>query len=469
MIYAYKISYLSRLVASGIFLSALLWSCTTTIDLPIDPLEEEDGLQSVTFTVRMPNATPQSYAMNDAAENDIQTIDVLAFRIDNITGTEYFDYRAPGTDMTDVSMTEKQFKVTLFKNDTVYYRLVFLANVRSELDVLGPAKNAIKAPLLTRLLSHNPAEWNVAADYRAFPMWGESDRLRIDNNLGSLTGITLLRSVVSIEVYADDNVAVTDTFTLTDVYLYNRKVYGRVAPDGANYDATGKRVTAPTMPTVNMTTPLNVPGPLHYPVTPTDHKLVRTIYTYEAGKVYPGDDFSATCLVVGGIYIPTGRKQYYRLDFMKKDVSGNFQEYSPLLRNHRYQFIIKRVSSDGHNSPDSAFHNKKGNMEVEILAWNLADLNNVIVKEMHQLSLSRGELTVKGTGEFYVGVATDHPDGWTAVRKNAADTWCIVDGSSSDYMKITISSLAPSGGRTAIINVKAGNMTKEFKLTQQSL
>jgi hypothetical protein len=458
-----------KLAVLSICLPALFWSCTTTVDFPIDPAQLGDSIRSVTFTVRMPNATPQSYAMNDFAENDIKTIDVLAFRIDNITNVEYYDYRALGTDMTDVTTNEKQFKVTLVKNDTAHYRLVFLANVRTELETLSPAKNAIKAPLLTRLLSHNPGAWDVTnVTYRAFPMWGESASLMIDDNLTSLAGINLLRSVVSIEVYAD-HTDVTPDFTLEDVYLYNRKVYGRVAPDGIKYSVVDRKVTAPTIPTVNMTPPLNVLGPLHYAVTPSDHKLERTIYTYEADSVNPGDDFSATCLVVGGTYIPQGRKQYYRLDFMTRDGNGDFQAYRPLLRNHRYQFIVRRVTSDGHNSADSAFYDKKGNLGVEILTWNLADQNNVVVKEMHHLSLNRSDMEVTGTGTFYVGVETNHPGGWTAVRENATDTWYTVDDSQSGYMKITLNSNAPVGGRTSNILVKAGNMTKKFRLKQNHL
>jgi hypothetical protein len=442
----------------------LHWSCTAINDLPVDPVSESNE-QSVTFTVRMPNASPQSYAMNAQAESDIQAVDVLAFRIDNITGDEYYDYRASGAGITDLSTNEKRFTVTLLKNDTTHYRLVFLANVKDELDALTLSKGALKEPLLRRLLSHTSLKWNVeTTGYTPFPMWGESGALMIDNNLTSLTGITLLRSVASIEVYADA-AAVTSVFTLEDVYLYNRKIYGRVAPDGIKYDAVNKKVTAPTMPTVNMTEPLNVLGPLHYTVTSTAHKLDSTIYTYEAEAVALGDDFSATCLVVGGTYTPLGIKQYYRLDFVTRDVNGNFEEYRPLLRNHRYQFIINSVTGDGHNSPERAFYDKKGNMGVEILTWNLADMNNVVVKEVHHLSLNRSKMEVAGIGVFYVGVETNHPDGWSAT---ATDTWFSVS-SQSGYMKITVNSNAPINGRTGYILVTAGNMTKKFELKQNSL
>jgi hypothetical protein len=405
--------------------------------------------------------------MNDIAENDIRNIDVLVFRVDNATQAEYFDYRVEGSSIVTTDTNEKQFTVTLRKNDTTDCRLVFLANVRDELTAMTMARDTRKELLLERLLSYNSGAWPVETDtYRPFPMWGESDKVRIDDglNLRKPNGITLLRSVVSVEVYAD-NATVTPRFTLEDVYLYNRKVYGRVAPDGIKYIAVDRKVKAPSIPTVNMTLPLNVPTPLHYPVTPTEHKLTHTIYTYEADSVNSGDDFSATCLVVGGIYVPDGRKQYYRLDFMVKDSEGKFKSYHSLLRNHRYQFIINSVSGDGHNTPDSAFYGKKGNMGVEILAWNLADINNVVVKEMHMLSLNRSSLEVTGQGVFYVGVETDHPEGWTAVPE---DAWISVD-KQNGYMKITLSTTAPSGGRTGYINVRAGNMTKRFKLVQKSL
>ncbi|MDR1332515.1 MAG: FimB/Mfa2 family fimbrial subunit [Tannerella sp.] len=449
---------------------AIWGACSSSSETPYPSGPTDEPVQSVTFTVRMPHASPQVYALDDDAENDIQTIDVLAFRIDNYTSAEYYDYRATGYNITSTSSVipyEKQFKVTLQKNDTAHYRLVFLANVKDELDALSLASGAQKESLLARILSHNPAVWNVTSAYKPLPMWGQSAAVMVNDALATLSEITLLRSVVSIEVYAD-NAAVTPDFHLEDVYLYNRKVYGRVAPYENYYNATEKKVTAPTMPTVNMMLPLTVWTGQHYTVPSGQYKLTRTIYTYEAAAAANGDDFVATCLVVKGTYIPLGTPQYYRLDFEQRDNLGVFQEYRPLLRNHRYQFIIKRVTGDGHNTQDSAFFSKKGNLGVEILDWNLADMGNMVVKEMNWLNVNRTSITTYSGGEFYVGVETSHTGGWTAELENPADvSWIRAIDCRNDYMQVTLYGYGiPVGGREGNIVVRAGNMTKKINVKQ---
>jgi len=466
MIKSNKIWYCFKTFSVIGLLLAVFESCTSTTDRPEPPV---DDLQTVTFTVRMPYATPKTYAMTDSTENAIKTTDVLAFRVDKNTLAETYDYRAEGSEIMNTVNTipfEKQFKVTLLKNDSIKYRFVFLANVKSELDAYSlPSKVGVaRATLLAQLYSNTTGAWHVTSPYQDFPMWGQNDPpIAITQSTTGITGITLLRSIASIDVIADA-AAVKDSFLLEDVTLYNRKTSGRVAPADANYNTAGKVVTAPTLPVPSSTTFTG----LLFSVPPSTWRSERTIYTYEADSI--GDDYSVTCLVIGGIFVRTGIKQYYRLDFDVRDGLGAFVRYRPVLRNHRYQFTITAVTGDGHNTADLAFYGKKGNMDVEILAWNLGDLDGADIKEEHVLSLSQPSMEVAGAGSYtgYVGVSTTHPGGWTAVRENAADTWITsVNYSNDSYMVIELAGSPPaSPGRTGYILVKAGNMTKRFKVVQ---
>jgi hypothetical protein len=464
MIKSNKIWYCLKALLAIVLLPAVFESCTAIVD--VRPVDSDDGLQTVSFTVRTPYAaTPKTYALDAVSENDIQTIDVLAFRVNNTTLVETYAYRAKGFEITNVSSSEKEFKVTLQKNDTIRYRLVFLANVRSELDAFAYIPGELRAQLMERLTSTNAGAWDVSAAYKPIPMWGQSaNDIFISDAMSPMPGITLVRSIVSIEVYAG---AVEAVFLLEDVTLYNRKTAGRVAPADANFDNVGKVATAPTLPTgaYSTFTGLLFSVPLISP-----RQSAKTIYTYEAAAVLPGEDYSATCIVIGGTYIPTGTKQYYRIDFdVRNNVTGDFESYKPLLRNHRYQFLLNSVIGDGHNTADLAFYGKKGQIGVEILTWNLGDLDGTVIKEEHRLSLSQSQMDVAGAGSYigYVGVSTTHPGGWTAERENAGDTWIEnVDGSHDNYMVITLAANPPAGGRTGYILVKAGNMVKRFKIVQ---
>ena len=423
---------------------------------------ETEGIRTMTFTVRTPFAAPQTYAMTDVAENDIQTMDVLAFRIDNSTAKETFVYRAEGFDITNKGTTpflEKEFKVTVQVNDTIAHRFVFLANVKSVLDAASLIPGTERAPMLAHLISSTAGAWDVTSVYTPFPMWGQSNPVYVSETTTNLNNITLLRSIVSIEVDAS---AVSSSFSLQSVYLYNRKTAGCLAPADANYNTATKVVTAPTLPTGAYNV---LPGML-FTVTPSgSQKIEKTIYTYEAAAVANGNDAAATCLVVGGTYVPDGGTYYYRLDFEVKDGGGLFQQYRPLLRNHRYRFLINNVTDSGYGTPDNAFYGKKGQLGVEILAWNLSDLENVVVNETYMLSLSSSSISAS-TGAYYVGVCTNHPGGWTAERENPADTWIAsIDDSHDEYLAFNLTSNVP--GRSGFIRIKAGNLTKRFKIVQQ--
>jgi hypothetical protein len=448
---------LSHAIFIGLIMGAL--AACSSVDEKIYP--QPEGIQTMTFTVRTPFAAPQTYAMTDVAENDIQTMDVLAFRIDNVTAKETFAYRAEGFDISNKGVSpflEKEFKVTVQINDTVAHRFVFLANVKSVLDAASLVTGTERAPMLAHLLSSTAGAWDVTSVYTPFPMWGQSGPVYISETTTNLNNITLLRSIVSIEVDAS---AVSPSFTLQSVFLYNRKTAGCLAPADANYNATTKVVTAPTLPTSSY----NVLAGLPFTVTAGSQKLEKTVYTYEAAAVANGSDADATCLVVGGTYIPDGTVCYYRLDFEVKDGGGLFQQYRPLLRNHRYRFMINNVTDGGYSTPDNAFYGKKGQLGAEILAWNLSDMENVVVNETFLLGLSSSSMTAS-SGIYYVGVWTNHPDGWTAARENPADTWIdAIDDSHDDFLAFNLTSNVP--GRTGFIRVKAGNLTKRFKIVQQ--
>lgn len=447
----------SFIIAKLFGLSLFATSCSDDDDMGID------GHQYVTFTVSTPYATTPTYAISDNSESAVKSIDVLAFGLTN--GEERYVYRASGTEINDKgSSTKKEFKVSLRKDEDLDYRFVIIANAAAELDAMTLSPSVVKNSLLAYLLAKNGADkWNAASDtdFKALPMWGETKTLmKITNNVKSITDIDLLRSVVAINV-AVGPVAQTD-FKLDEVYLYNRKTRGRVVPIAANFSQAEVKVTKPSMPTDNPADPLTILEGLKY-TSSSDIKLENTIYTFEASGVDKNDDLKATCVVVGGRY--KGQLTYYRLDFAETESDGTFKAFMHLLRNHKYTFNITNVTDNGYDTPDDAFYGKKVGISVDIEAWNMSDMAEVVVDKEYYLKVSKGSFDIVSS-EVYKGmvtVQTDHPNGWDVSTPD--NSWITLTKSSSTHFNFTLSALS-SGSREGIITIKVGNLKKTIKIRQ---
>lgn len=425
-----------------------------------------DGHQYITFTVSTPYSSTPTYAMTEDSENAVKTVDVLAFRVEG--GDERFTYRSSGTEIQNDGQNEKKtFKVSLRKDEDMNYRFVVIANAADELDELSTTQNATKSQLLARLISRNSDRWNANSeqDFKAIPMWGETmTTMKITDAVKKITGITLLRSLVSIDV-AISGTSVQNVFKLNEVYLYNRKTRGRIVPIASHFNSSDIKVTEASMPADNSSDPLTIWDKLKY-TTSDPTGLRKTIYTYEAPGVANGDDFNATCIVIGGLYNST--QTYYRLDFIDKETDGSFKGYRDLLRNHRYTLNITNVTDDGYDSPDEAFFGKKIGITVDIEAWSMSDMAEIMVDEEYYLQVSKGTFNIVSTSNYQgrVTVQTDHPDGWN-VSVASADNWITITHKNTSYFNFTLAPLA-TGERTGTITIKVGNLTKTIKVRQSA-
>ncbi len=450
----------SFMIAKLFVLSILVSSCLTEDRIDID----NDGHQYITFTVSTPYTSAPTYALSENSENAVETVDVLAFRVEG--ADEFYTYRSSGTEIQDDAQSDKKtFKVSLRKDEDIYYRFVVIANGKDELDALSTTQNATKNQLLAHLLSKNGSDrWNSTsdADFKAIPMWGETaTTMKITDATTRISGVTLLRSLVSIDV-AILGSTVQNKFKLNEVYLYNRKTRGRIVPIHSHFDANDIKVTAASIPTDNSSDPLTIWDGLRY-TTSDPTGLRKTIYTYEAPGVTKDDDLNATCVVIGGLYNST--QTYYRLDFIDKENDGSFKGYRDLLRNHRYTFNVTDVTEDGYATADEAFFGKKVGITVDVEAWNMSDMAEVVVDEEYYLRVSKGSFdVVASTYQGTVTVQTDHPGGWN-VSVTAADSWITISNKTATYFNFTLANL-PAGERTGTITIEVGNLKKTIKVKQ---
>lgn len=451
--------YIKRSVFVQLFaMLTILFSCTDDESRMLN-----DDSQYVTFTVSTPYSAPGSYAMSDVSDNAVKTVDILAFRVEE--GNELYTYRTSGVEIKDgADNTKKEFTVTLRKDEEVEYRFVIVVNATEELDALATTQIATKSQLLGRLLSINPEKWNTTSetDFKPIPMWGETkNTLRITDNVKKITDITLLRSLVSIDVTVGEN-AKAD-FKLNEVNLYNRRTRGRIVPISSNFNQTDTKVTGTSMPLDNMEEPLLVWEGLKY-TSYSDQELKQVIYTYESPAVEKEKDLDATCLVIGGLY--KSKQTFYRLDFVERESNGSFKGYVDLLRNHRYTFSISNVVDHGYNTADDAFYGKKVGLEANVIAWNMSEMPNVEVDEDYFLKVSQGQLDIISKEIYYgmISVQTDYPKAWSVQTK---EPWITITKKENSCFYFTLSTLT-SGSREGKVILKAGNLTKEIKIKQSA-
>ena len=390
------------------YIGILLCICSCKKDqlLPNTPPTVVDG--AVEFNVQLPglHKVISTYSITDKEENNIQSIDVLAFMVNNrglANESETFAFRTTGYSISTPNAADpsrKRFKIRLEKDTVNRYRFVVLANVRRMLDATTIAANETKANLMARLVYEH-----TGAIYDSAPMWGETAQLMLGNTANAIN-ITLLRNLARIDVNLVGT-ALSD-FAINSISLLNSPSSGLIAPVPTNYSATASQVTAASLPPSRMFNSqfvtYNVPSP--------GVALTQEIYTFESPKSdLTANQTTATELIIGGRYKGSAVVTYYRIAFT--DPEGNAM---PLLRNYKYTVNISKVGGVGYPSMDSAAKNVPANMNVSTTTLDDSGLNIIATDGQYILALSTDQLTIGGgakqTGTFIL--YTDYPDGWLA-------------------------------------------------------
>lgn len=465
-----------------------LVSCQDDREDGFRPSPSQDGEVKVPFSVSMPAQLPKTYALDENDENEVKTIDILAFKVNG--NEETFAYRAQaeqGSIVDDGSNNKKKFIVTLLKDGSQSYRFVALANAKNELDntftggiVVGTSKDVIMEQLQLTGIS----KWNVnngTQGYLPIPMWGETASNIVIQDNTTITDLKLLRMVAKINVKIDSSIAET-SFALSSVSLYNYYTAGHIVPDAANL-ASGSRSTV-DKPTVLGTT---TKGPIDYAGADivTTNSIINNIYTFEsvvpknASEVDMG---KVTTLVIGGKYNNSSTITYYRVDI------ANGKNYLDILRNHLYSINITKVKSAGYTSKEDAFNSRAINIEAEVVVWDEASIGNIEFDGQFMLGVSQGKFdftkgiyTVNSEGNT-VSITTDYKSndgtiqGWKIVSildagGNPITDWLktTVDkgnANTTTNMQLLLTENNSGQARKGYINISAGRLTYLIEVNQ---
>ena len=457
------------------------------------PVAEEIGQKSVMLKLAVPSAGTQgttTRSIGSYQENTIETLDILAFKVEN--GVETFQYWAEGK--KDVGHDEgeslQSFTATLRMQDYPQ-RFVLITNAHqkvmeliSKVDWRHVEKEVMLSNLTFSLMDQGGGDrWKAtgALSYTAIPMWGETAPKVISATTTSISDSTIpmLRMVAKMEVQLDESVTnLTNTFKLKSVHVYNTNTSGRITPKpGITYidNMIAQKASLPTSVT-------SVVGPLAYtdftPPGDIDKAMRGAIYLFETAAKNNGDFLEQTCIVVGGYYGADHTESYYRLDFYK----SNGTDHLDILRNHRYICNIIEVKGRGLPTVDEAYRTKSFNMVANILAWNEGAVPNMMIEGQYMLGVSQDRIELDGDAygtsdlDNIVTIITNHPDGWKAsIWANKAGTipsfWLSANpssgiGNAQHHQVHVVMGKNPGSERTAYIHIKAGRMTYVVTVVQ---
>ncbi|MDR0987928.1 MAG: hypothetical protein LBM06_00500 [Prevotellaceae bacterium] len=399
-----------------ILMAGVLQAC---IDDPMlsTPADHQDKV-SVSLLLRTPFDTykPASRAVDAdvaASEKSIRSLSVLVFlRQTGKDGktTDRLAYQAEATAATGGdglyattvtlkrSVAEETYNVMVIANrgETVGYSLV------------GKSREEVQQALT---FAYGGAWETTDGKNNPFPMWGEYYFGQITGNQsqGANTTIYLLRATARVDVGlnftpGDGGSADSEAFaglsgwSLQNVRLYRTRTKASVMPLDQNYNATGKKVTAPTVPsdaTLNHAgaTGSTADGGAVYSspnVTGDVSKLaaasVHQIYLPENGAT---PDKETTAVVVGLKNETTGKLSYFRVD-----IAGNQSTAASVLRNYRYIFNITGVNGPGFNNPDDALDAVRTDLTYSVIAWNEGDASNLWMSGNYYFRVDKREVVL---------------------------------------------------------------------------
>ncbi|GHT49067.1 hypothetical protein AGMMS49982_01690 [Bacteroidia bacterium] len=456
---------------------ALVFSgCQDTVDSdhPSLPLKEGEAEVHITLNISGQMQTALR-AIGQTEEKALHrdSISVLAFDAANDTLLYKANITVDGTKIVTVVKPDiaQQF-VVIANFDTT--NIIQNFNIHNKSD-------------LTNLIAGNNGKWNAEgiADFRRFPMWGESGIVTIaQTQKGAYKDtINLLRMVARIDVDASAS-ATAATFSLDVVWLYNTNTTGQVVPDSVVKNVSNKdSVTTASIPagvTKNLI-------PIDYSPTSTN-KIEGAIYTFEtAGSPLGGNSHAdATCLVIGGRYSGGATTTYYRVDF----VDSVNHKYRDILRNHQYKVKIIAVNGPGYDTKDQAFAAKSASIEADVLNWDdTGDPNDdVVMNDQYFLAVTQNsfKFSKEALDSAAVTIKTNFPDGWkiTSIKDPSGTdvTWLNSLTSAGDssttggrVWRFHVDSYQagvttdPTDIRTAEITVKAGRLTRKIIVQQANV
>jgi hypothetical protein len=462
-------------------LSLFLYSCLGEEDEAkgiVPPVDRKEPEKEIALTLRLPGMNvPVVYSEDIMNENDIETLDVLVFKIEK--DGEHFYQHIPVSSGIMNNGSIKHLSVKL-QSVSVPVRLLVLANVNylftpqiiDGLKTDSLAGNVEKGWILNRFVFDFNEPWSFDKssnpEAKALPMYGESGI--INPSAPEASEINMQRSVVRLDIGT-----ACPTLNIDSVYLYYTENKGFVAPW---FDDKGVIIETPHVPANSVVNKKS----FRYKFAPVTNAagvqiMEKKIYFTEDMQDMP----TATTLIVKARN-NDGPYQYYRVNMIDK--AGMLV---PFLRNNRYKVIILDVNGSGYASAQEAADAPSG-LE-SILDAHVLDIREYVTNDQYLLGVSTSHISFTRDGSWDEALPGDKAfrlimrttySRWSAQWIDNVPDWVEMTDdngntvSGSDVHPSTATSLYfrilhpnKSGAiRTAKLKLVAGILVKEITITQ---
>ncbi len=331
---------------------------------------DENGKQvenrmPVRLTINTPAAQkPDTRNMN--LEEHIEEVRILVLSKPAAESEYQFLYSVEGANISYPNNHTTTFTAMLKSSDNPI-KLILITNagqtIAEKYPEAGDTETQIKEKLVYQLGNSDGYPQPITG---SLPMYGEYSLPKLEaGKVNDDIQIRMLRSVARADIYNND---ATGHFRLQNVQVFRPYNKIQLIPGSTIVNSNGgPKVDIPSLPEQATFYPVDFPVPQQE--TTSGATSIEQIYLPEAPAPATDKQISdATCLIAGGIYddgIYPARTVYYRIDFKP---SGH--PFGQILRNHRYMFLIQKVSTAGWDTPEEAAVNASSGIIATVESWD---------------------------------------------------------------------------------------------------
>lgn len=361
-----KNNHISNLSKWAMIVAALILQISCQQDDSFHPTED-----STIINLSVSAANTGTAMDNGESASAIKSLCILQF---NANGTTFGTLRRVGIG-TETAPNSGKYSATLLQSvdNNDKYKLVILANFPDgDYGIFYRMGGKSYAEVQQACLSAELSGEGKVPEFttqQPFPMFGiakDGVPQFIDENM-DLGTVSLVRAVARVDIGIGSKNADNNTwkksgvpFAMTQVQIWKDGKQYAYMPVENNFSSS-EGILA-----INSPSPVGDTETKKYDGTYITNSTYcsEKIYLPEAdllwGNIFDENHTNRLAIIVGGKYNGSETETFYRVDFTNDEGS---REKMNILRNHVYQFTIKKVEAAGYGTAELAYNSKPKNLD----------------------------------------------------------------------------------------------------------